>query len=118
MSKHTPAPWEVVRDYGGRADFVGSPETKVKVCHFTILNPMGEQSDVNAQRIVACVNALEGIDDPAAARVVLDSPATLHAVDMLAALKRVQSNPQIFETDPEFCGEFDALIKKASGDEP
>ena len=61
MSKHTPEPWEVERsvDYGLVAQAV---------------NPSPNDSDIdgnreahyNAARIVACVNACAGIDDPAA----------------------------------------------------
>lgn len=66
MSKHTPEPWEARRD----------------PCHFHTLSSIyghthnrsvaeiggetfDEQAD-NTARIVACVNALAGVDDPAA----------------------------------------------------
>ena len=95
--KYTKGPWEVVRDYGGRIDFIGSPTVKVKICHFTILDAGGEERDGNAQRIVECVNAMEGIDDPQAARAVLDDPRTRAATDLLAACKELLC--ELFECD-------------------
>jgi hypothetical protein len=41
----------------------------------------------NEQRIVSCWNAMDGIDDPAAARVIIDESRTAAATDMLTALK-------------------------------
>jgi hypothetical protein len=46
-----------------------------------------EEAKSLTRRIVACVKAMEGIEDPAAARAVLDSPRTESATDMLEALK-------------------------------
>lgn len=98
MSGHTPGPWRSFRlvDAAGAplrdekaveyvaecvarrpgADFfcvaqpgVGTPD----VCH----TGNGPTSAVNAARIVACVNALEGIDNPAA---VKDAIAALRAL--------------------------------------
>jgi hypothetical protein len=53
--------------------------------------PLDDSSENVAKRIVVCWNAMDGIDDPAAARVVLDLPQTEHAADMLAALKGMEN---------------------------
>lgn len=53
-----------------------------------ILHVFMDLQEHDAIRLVDCWNAMEGIDDPAAARVVLDEPQTAAAADMLDALKR------------------------------
>lgn len=45
-----------------------------------------------AERIAACVAAMDGIADPAAARIILDSPRTVFASDLLEAAVAVSDS--------------------------
>lgn len=58
-SSHTPGPWEV----DDEAQIIGNNI----VVALTRLNMGWQTADANAARIVACVNACEGMDDPAEA---------------------------------------------------
>ena len=75
-AKHTAGPWRVVEDATG-AYIVGAdwPDNGV-VARVNMSRSPGvrEAADgaQNAARIVACVNACEGIDDPAAVREAID----------------------------------------------
>lgn len=74
--------------------------------------------DSNAERIVACMNAMEGIDDPAAARAILDDPRTSAATDMLQALKLCLADAQSIGGTNLSLEAFDAIhsaIAKAEG---
>lgn len=77
-SKHTPGPWAT---YGTANQHI---RTEAGLSEFRAYK-IGDR--VDAARIVACVNAMEGIDDPAAARAVLDDPKVDAMTDMLQALK-------------------------------
>lgn len=76
----------------------------------------------SAARIEACLKAMEGIHDPAAARVILDMQRTLFATDMLEALKSVRDylheglimsqSPRI---DALTIAKLDTVIAKAEG---
>lgn len=77
MSKHTPEPWKkwVYKDgvcfvmAGGyaRGTAPASPVTPCIACLDGAVLGFGyEQNEANGDRIVACVNALAGIPDPAA----------------------------------------------------
>ena len=65
MSKHTPGPWTIKHGY-----VVSGGITVAKVLQST--GPADEYEDrtpienhaANAERIVACVNAMDGIEDP------------------------------------------------------
>ena len=65
MSKHTPGPWTIKHGY-----VVSGGITVAKVLQST--GPQDEYGDrtpienheANAERIVACVNAMDGIEDP------------------------------------------------------
>lgn len=57
--------------------------------HIGVLNSYNAAAD--AARLVACWNAMEGIEDPAAARALIDDPRTAAATDMLDALKFAES---------------------------
>ena len=72
MTKHTPGPWTVrtrrehgsyCYEGGGAHATIASPSTGVFVAEAKCGPKMAE---ANAARIVACVNALDGIDDPEA----------------------------------------------------
>ena len=67
MFNHIPAPWHTLPSpYTGEpALYCGEPDLCLAV--FCETDPDGEESKANAARVVACVNACEGIDDPAAA---------------------------------------------------
>lgn len=66
-TKHTPGPWSV-----GYSSESGAPQIDAPDFPDTapIAELWGDYGEANAARIVACVNAMEGIADPA---------ATLHA---------------------------------------
>ena len=81
-TKHTPGPWRS-SIWGGSEFQRGCVETlaePVKVVCDIAKFPYAEmtEQDANARRIVACVNACEGIDDPADLRQQRD--------DLLVAL--------------------------------
>lgn len=61
MSKHTPEPWEieVVEGENTRCDEIWNNIVKKFICK-CCSDPFDEESQANAHRIVACVNALEG----------------------------------------------------------
>jgi hypothetical protein len=105
MSKHTPGPWRADEFVGCIFDPDGKPIMTGGIGH--------REAWANAARIVACVNALEGIDDPAAARVLLDEPRMAAATDMLHALKLAQG-----AISPECAVTYEtvkAAIAKAEG---
>lgn len=90
MSKHTPEPWAVGVGVDGkwgrhhasvRTDNIPFP---IASTMFFGITPQ-EECEANAARVVACVNALAGIPDPAA------EMARLRAVE--AALTRIASMP-------------------------
>jgi hypothetical protein len=76
--KHTPEPWEVVIDddgnpLSGRPSIFAAPELDCGIVHWDgFVQPYWRSArgdneiHANAARIVACVNALEGIANPAA----------------------------------------------------
>jgi hypothetical protein len=70
MKKHTPEPWGVgYYDGSGTPEFIVADNEPVAVtawgCDCCKDTP-SEQDAANALRIVACVNAMQGIADPAA----------------------------------------------------
>lgn len=86
MSKHTPGPLRLIES----SDYYGLQTSDEDV--LIRLRPMNlphDEAEANAARLVACWNAMDGIEDPVAARVVLDEPQTQHARDMLAMLKQL-----------------------------
>lgn len=78
---HTPAPWHTLPSphTDEPALYCGEPDLCLAV--FCETDPDGEESKANAARVVACVNACEGIDDPAATlaevRVLLEDLADM-----------------------------------------
>lgn len=82
MSKHTPGPWSVVYydagdcdfyDHGGPCPSVQAPDEEdcaiihwdgFKQKYWSSANGNQRQIEANAARIVACVNACEGLADP------------------------------------------------------
>lgn len=131
MSKHTPGPWFVADRpwddrgtaiYGNRTLKIGPPNDPhgaelVSDCNVTMEWEDGnpdplERDRANAARIVACVNALDGIEDPVAARAILDEPCTEHAAEMLAALKAVREFLIAMKIDSF---KLDDVIAKAEG---
>lgn len=110
-SKHTPGPWE------NHKDVITGPDGKA-IADIVARDDLTYSSararlDANAARIVACVNAMEGIDDVAAARALLDDPRTAAATDMLEALKKIiRENP----TGNGFPGFTEALVAIAKAE--
>lgn len=60
--KHTPEPWRVLLKPNGTYIFGPEPTTQL-ILSMSMIN-LPEQSLPDANRIVACVNAMEGIEDP------------------------------------------------------
>lgn len=140
-AQHTPTPW--------RHNVEGYPEAGIKgangrnIAHTwnvgasqpksaDALKKRTEEDRANARRIVACVNACEGIAterledlgrplmqhligcDERAARQVKEAAAlTAQRDELLAALKDVRDN--VRSDSPEMWGRVDALIAKAEG---
>ncbi len=50
-----------------------------------------ESKPVSAERIMTCLNAMDGIDDPVAARAIIDDPRTQAATDMIHALNCIKA---------------------------
>jgi hypothetical protein len=88
MSKHTPGPWRA---------FIWDASKPHRIAIGAVNAPGGADHVVNtefksgmadASRIVECVNAMEGIDDPAEVRRVLEDPRPLqvmaHMEELLA----------------------------------
>lgn len=69
-----------------------------------------KEAVIKRMRREPTIKAMEGIDDPAAARVILDEPQTEHAADMREMLDRVQCYCPVDVQD-----QIRALIKKAGG---
>ena len=63
-AKHTPEPWNFTPPDGVERGMVGS-STHPWICELDDFDTA--ESEANAQRIVACVNACTGIADPVAA---------------------------------------------------
>jgi len=89
-AKHTPGPWTV--DPENDADALGPDGKPVALCYYASMNGRtynvhsvvrsDEESEANALRIVACVNACEGISTDALSgglvpRAQLDAALTL-----------------------------------------
>ena len=74
--KHTPGPWK----YDGQeAVYPSAPieaPTCLPICHVSY--EQSERSPANLRRIVACVNACEGIVDPSAVPEMLDELKNCH----------------------------------------
>lgn len=75
MNKHTPEPWQVgwlnVKKYDNSRflciveNSTNDGDNNVRaVCLISAVESLDAQDDPNAHRIVACVNALNGIEDP------------------------------------------------------
>jgi hypothetical protein len=60
--KHTPGPWQTDNMGLGLGHIRSSDPNDQRMIAYAQASP----TDANAARIVACVNALEGIEDPAA----------------------------------------------------
>lgn len=76
MTAHTPGPWEVFPNYTSGQIDIGPIEHHSNLVRCVATFGMEEMPD--ASRIVACVNACEGMDDPAAELELLrDMAATL-----------------------------------------
>lgn len=106
--KHTPGPWTFQR--------VGVSE--YAVVSNEVRSPVARRvyAEADAARIVACVNAMEGIDDPNAARALVDDPRTAAATDMLEALRlassvKILNNPMFGDVRRA----VDSAIAKAEG---
>jgi hypothetical protein len=130
MSKHTPGPWKAEWRTGPHSDecLIGRVD-EIPFCMAGIIAKgrgfSNEEVEANAERIVECVNAMEGIDYPAVARLVLDSPRVAAASDMLAALRKAVKLARLECKNPKCaciqCGvvaEMRAAIAKAEGKKP
>lgn len=64
-TKHTPGPWYVEQPYQEPGAYIACKWTTALVCKmFKAADCSAEQVEANASRIVACVNACEGIENP------------------------------------------------------
>lgn len=76
MSKHRPGPWAARHDDSMRRRRVGpkdSPMFDVAYCS----GATSLEGESNAERIVACVNACEGIEDPSQLQEILEHASNL-----------------------------------------
>lgn len=66
-AKHTPEPWRVhATDHGGRYITNAPPDEITSYAHDLTGECCDEQGYIDYARIVACVNAMVGIENPAA----------------------------------------------------
>ena len=73
-TKHTPEPWRIARyaygedsgAYVSAGPVLNSEKVIATLYPYSFYNMDADTANVNAERIVACVNALTGIDDPEA----------------------------------------------------
>lgn len=81
MSKHTPGPWGIEEGInclyvGPVVERYGRERVVTPVADCNFVDELGEKETLaNAARIVACVNACEGIEDPANLRTQMDAMA-------------------------------------------
>jgi len=108
MTKHTPGPWDVSND-----GVIHNGETRIA----QILRPNGYESDdeANADRIVACVNALEGFADPTAAPDLLE--AVKHAHTSLRTFTPEAGESYWTSSDDDTLAALEAALAKAEGDQ-
>jgi hypothetical protein len=77
---HTPEPWSVVTPHPGQFAIVPENRQKHATTHtLAYIRDFQSNDEANAARIVACVNACEGIADPGA------------VPDLLAALRELMT---------------------------
>ncbi len=74
---HTKEPWVIHRTggciVGGKFIEYTNGKAQSQIVHCTIGNEItSEERDANAARIVACVNALEGVEHPAAIKNLIE----------------------------------------------
>lgn len=62
-TEHTPGPWEHHKEADDTAHIFSDDYGSILTIHRTSYNPT--DVNANAARIASCVNALEGIEDPA-----------------------------------------------------
>lgn len=71
-TKHTPEPWRLAAshersEFGCEPEIVGPAHVDVDECEFVAVVCEGlNATEANAHRIVACVNALAGVEEPEA----------------------------------------------------
>jgi hypothetical protein len=101
MSKHTKEPWAK----GQEINISGKALNISLLLGSSSTERVSEARD-NLERMRACVNAMAGIDDPAAARQAFDA-----AADMLAALKAAVADNSIVEGSDWWGLVFSAIAK-------
>ena len=98
MSKHTKGPWGLVK-YGAGFEIRHPEIPTLRIAGLNTGNKVTDndyyyldQSELqaNAQRIVDCVNALEGFADPSAAPDVLEAAKDAYRLDPMDAYEKLQ----------------------------
>jgi len=103
MSEYTPEPWE---------NHIGTIESESGWHIASCVTTNGGKATANAARIVACVNAMAGIDDPAAEIAKLR--AEREELIKLADLWDQQCGRESFA--PNFADELRAALAKVKGE--
>lgn len=112
MSKHTPGPWRLYKGQAFCSILAGPARTTGnEVVHWAGFDSshFPKQRVANAQRIVDCVNALEGFADPSAAADLLEAAKTAKMWMFSNALGEVGERP------PEAWIQLKRAIAKAEG---
>lgn len=110
-TKHQPGPWRV--EYYGAGDQIDACEIMAggyyiaKIHEWSSPDPQCSGRAATADRIVACVNACEGIADPASLRAQRD--------ELLAALRRVVEHAPEFAPTPEHYDDDEREIAWTNG---
>lgn len=119
MSKHTPGPWRISQD---QPHVIDSDKLKgIAGCcaHLLYSEPKHPEDLANAERIVACVNACEGIENPAKfisiARSVVSQNNEMKAdlAELLAAIGKLKPG---YSAD-EFA-ELASVYQRVKGGQP
>ena len=121
MSKHTPGKLEIVRTPYTTAiacDKVDKLGNRLFVGHVVDegMELSAEEEDANADRLVACWNAMDGIADPVAARAVLDDWRTRAAPDLFDAAEAALAVMRGGGRPVYALAKLIAAIAKAGGD--
>ena len=108
MSKHTPEPWRICEPFEGAGGYEIADSAMNRVCC--------DITEINANRIVTCVNACAGMADPAAEIAELKRQRD----ELLGLVKAVSYHSIPATVDGIKCAafpweEYESMVKKAKG---
>lgn len=111
MSKHTPTPWEIG---SSKRSVISSNPANPKVIARMNFAGLGhgiyfdDEPEANAQRIVTCVNACEGIDNPAE---YIERLKQMYKTAYQGSEDRDKKIQALLEYNAKLFAQLDALVK-------